>query len=78
MRKHPITKELMGPFKCSLRVADIIRDLGEIAVREAKEKKPIGLGVSYSDIVALLKKMVDKGAIDADFVTGPLSGAYPK
>jgi flagellar basal body P-ring protein FlgI len=78
MRKHPITNELMGPFKCSLRVADIIRNLGEIAVREAKEKKPIGLGISYSDIVALLKKMVDKGAIDADFVTGPLSPAYPK
>jgi flagellar basal body P-ring protein FlgI len=78
MRKHPITKELMGPFKCSLRVADIIRSLGEVTTRNENDKKPIGLGVSYSDIVALLKKMVDKGAIDADFVPGPLSPAAPK
>jgi flagellar basal body P-ring protein FlgI len=78
MRKHPITKELMGPFKCSLRVADLIRDLGEVTTRDAKDRKLIGLGVSYSDIVALLKKMVDKGAIKADFVAGPVSPAAPK
>jgi hypothetical protein len=78
MRKHPLTNALLGPLKCSLRVADIIKILGEEPAKGKNEKKGIGLGVSYSEIVALLKKMVDKGAIDADFVAGPLSPAYPK
>jgi flagellar basal body P-ring protein FlgI len=73
MRKHPITKELMGPLKCSTMVADVIKVLGEEPFTEEKERKRIGLGVSYSDIAALLKKMVDKGAVDADFVAGPPS-----
>jgi hypothetical protein len=30
------------------------------------------LGVPYSDAIALLKQMVDKNAIDAQFVAGPL------
>ena len=70
MRKHPITKELMGPLKCSTMVADVIKVLGEEPSSDKKEKKRLGLGVSYSDIAALLKKMVDKGAVDADFVAG--------
>jgi len=72
MRKHPLTGELMGPLKCSLRVADIIKLLGDEPDPEDNKKRP-GLGASYSDIVALLKKMVDKGAVKADFVAGPPS-----
>jgi len=73
MRTHPITKGLMGPLKCSMAVADIIKTLGAEPSSDEKEKKRIGLGVSYSDIAALLKKMVDKGAVDADFVASPAS-----
>ncbi|MFA5292258.1 MAG: flagellar basal body P-ring protein FlgI [Phycisphaerae bacterium] len=72
MRKHPLTGELMGPLKCSLRVADIIKLLGDEPAPEDKKKRP-GLGVPYSDIIALLKKMVDKGAVKADFIAGKLS-----
>ncbi|MBU1260995.1 MAG: flagellar basal body P-ring protein FlgI [Planctomycetes bacterium] len=71
MRKHPITKELMGPFECSAMVADVIKTLGEDTSSDKKGRKLIGLGAPYSDIAALLKKMVDKGAVDADFVAGP-------
>ncbi|PKL44975.1 MAG: hypothetical protein CVV39_08130 [Planctomycetes bacterium HGW-Planctomycetes-1] len=72
MRKHPITKTLMGPLKCSMMLADVIRILGETPTTEDKEKRQLGLGASYSDIVALLKKMADKGAVDADFVASQL------
>ncbi len=72
MRKHPLTKTLMGPLKCSMMLADVIRILGETPTTEDKEKRKLGLGASYSDIVSLLKKMVDKGAVDADFVAGQL------
>ncbi|MDD5010611.1 MAG: flagellar basal body P-ring protein FlgI [Phycisphaerae bacterium] len=72
MRKHPITKTLMGPLKCSMMLADVIRILGETPTTEDKEKRRLGLGASYSDIVALLKKMADKGAVDADFIAGSL------
>ena len=37
------------------------------------EKKRAGLGIPYSKIVELLKKMCDKGAVEADFVAGELS-----
>jgi len=76
MRKYPTTQELIGPVKCSTTVADIIKVLGEEPSSEdKKEKKRLGLGVSYSDIAAFLKKMVDKGAVDADFVAGQLPPA---
>lgn len=50
--------------------ADVIKTLGEEPSSDKKGRKRLGLGVSYSDIAVLLKKMVDKGAVDADFVAG--------
>ena len=32
----------------------------------------VGLAVAYSDIVALLDKMVQKGAVDCQFRAGPM------
>lgn len=66
MRKHPITGELMGPLKTSFRLADVVRALGDEPAPEDKKNR-VGLGVSYSEIVELLKKMCDKGAVDAVF-----------
>ncbi|MDD5134551.1 MAG: flagellar basal body P-ring protein FlgI [Phycisphaerae bacterium] len=68
MRKHPITGELMGPLKTSFRLADVIRILGDEPDPQDKKRRT-GLGVSYSEIVELLKKMCDKGAVKAVFAT---------
>lgn len=72
MRKHPVTGGLMGPLKTSFRLADLIKALGDEPAPE-DEKRRAGLGISYSQIVELLKKMCEKGAVKADFVAGPLS-----
>jgi flagellar basal body P-ring protein FlgI len=72
MRKHPITGELMGPLKTSFKLADVIKTLGEDPAPEDEKGRP-GLGVSYSEIVELLKKMCEKGAVKAVFVPGPLT-----
>ena len=70
MRKHPLTGGLMGPLKTSFRLADVIKTLGDEPAPE-DEKQRVGLGVSYSEIVELLKKMCEKGAVKAVFVPGP-------
>ena len=36
------------------------------------EQHLTGLGVSYSDMIAILKQMCDKGAVKAQFQAGPL------
>ena len=72
MRKHPVTGELIGPLKTSFRLADIIKTLGDEPKPENEKERP-GLGVSYSEIVGLLKKMCEKGAVKALFVPGPLT-----
>jgi flagellar basal body P-ring protein FlgI len=72
MRKHPVTGELMGPLKTSFRLADVIKILGDEPAPE-DEKQRSGLGVSYSQIVELLKKMCEKGAVKAVFVPGQLT-----
>jgi hypothetical protein len=72
MRKHPLTGELMGPLKTSFRLADLIKVLGdEPAPEDQKERS--GLGISYSQIAELLKKICEKGAVKAVFVSGPLT-----
>ncbi|HBG27504.1 MAG: hypothetical protein A2Y10_02925 [Planctomycetes bacterium GWF2_41_51] len=72
LRKHPLTGGLMGPLKCSTRIADIIKLLGDPPSPKDDKKRP-GLGVPYSEIVMMLKNMVDKGAVNASFVPGPVS-----
>jgi flagellar basal body P-ring protein FlgI len=72
LRKHPITGTLMGPLKCSTRIADIIKLLGDPPTPKDDKRRP-GLGVPYSEIIQLLKNMADKGAVNAKFVAGPAS-----
>ncbi|MCX5632831.1 MAG: flagellar basal body P-ring protein FlgI [Phycisphaerae bacterium] len=72
MRKHPITGELMGPLKTSFKLADLIKALGDEPAPEDSKLRS-GLGVSYSQIVELLKKICEKGAVKAVFVSGPLT-----
>lgn len=71
MRKHPTLPKVLGPLKSSLELVDIIETLCEDPVKRS-EQEGIGLGVSYTDMVALLKQMHEKGAVEAVFEAGPL------
>lgn len=75
MRKHPKSPRLFGPLRSSFKLADIIRTLGEVLPAEDKPLMRPGLGVAYSDIAALLKQMVENGAVEAQFKAGPMAGA---
>jgi len=58
-------------LKSSFELADIIRTLCEEPARRT-EKGRIGFGVTYPEVIAILKKMCDKGAVEAEFVAGPM------
>jgi flagellar basal body P-ring protein FlgI len=58
-------------IQCSYELSDIIRNLGAEPTRRRPDDR-VGLGVSYSDIIALVHEMVEKGAIDSKFEAGPL------
>jgi HEAT repeat protein len=75
MRKHPKSPRLFGPLISSFKLADVIRTLGEALPAEDKSLIRPGLGVAYSDIAALLKLMVENGAVEAEFSAGPMAGA---
>jgi flagellar basal body P-ring protein FlgI len=77
MRKHPKSTRLFGPLRSSFKLADVIRTLGEVLPAENKPLMRPGLGVGYSDIAALLKQMVENGAVEAQFKAGPMAGAGP-
>jgi len=71
MRKHPTKPTVIGPVKSSLEVGDIIRTLCEEPIRRTEQGRA-GLGVSYADMIALLKQMSEKKAFEAPFLAGPL------
>ncbi len=72
IRKHP-TRPYIPPIqlKSSFELGDIIRTLCEEPLRK-RDGGQIGLGVSYAEVIALLKQMSDKGAVRAEFRAGPL------
>jgi len=71
IRTHPKRPSVIAQMKSSYELADIIRKFCTEPVIE-DEKGRGGLGVSYADMIALLKQMCDKGAIDAEFRAGPM------
>jgi hypothetical protein len=71
IRKHPKHPETILKLKSSLDLADIIETLCREPLTPTEQGGP-GLGVSYSALVGLLNKMVDSGAIQAEFYLGPL------
>jgi hypothetical protein len=71
IRKHPKRPSVIAQAKSSFALADIIRALCEEPASKSEEA-PRGLGVSYADVIALLKLMCEKGAVDAEFRPGPL------
>ena len=71
MRKHPTRPTVIGPLRSSAELGDIIETVCEEPVRRTDGGR-IGLGVTYADMIALLKQMCEKGAVGAEFLAGPL------
>lgn len=70
IRKHPKRPSIITHLESSFDLADVVRGLCEEPVRTA-EGAQRGLGVSYADVIVLLKLMCDKGAVLAEFHAGP-------
>jgi flagellar basal body P-ring protein FlgI len=71
MRKHPKGPGLIGPLKSSFKLADIIRTLGEAIPAGDKPLLRPGLGISYSDAIALLRLICENEGVKAEFKAGP-------
>jgi hypothetical protein len=71
IRKHPKRPSVIAQMRSTFEICDIVRTLcNEPPDEEGKRRG--GLGVSYSDAAALLKKMCDMGAVQAEFHAGPM------
>ncbi|MFZ2148803.1 MAG: flagellar basal body P-ring protein FlgI [Sedimentisphaerales bacterium] len=71
IRKHPQRPDVIAQLKSTFELGDIIRTLCEKPLKEGEQGHG-GLGVTYADVIALLKRMCDKGAVKAEFWAGPL------
>ncbi len=69
--KDPRRRGAITKLNSTFGLAEIIRALCEEPGAKG-EKGGGGLGVSYAEMIALLKQMSDKGAISAEFRYGPL------
>jgi hypothetical protein len=76
IRRHPKRTDTIIQLKSSLDIADIIEALCREPLTPTAEGGP-GLGVPYSTLVGLLNKMVDSGAIGAEFYAGPFPKNMP-
>ncbi len=77
IRKHPKRTDIPPiSIRSSYNLADIIEALCEESVRKDRQDRT-GLSVTYSDMLALLQQMSEKGAIDAPFRPGPLPKITP-
>lgn len=70
IRKTPGRDSVPGQLRSSYDLADIIRVLCE-EPRTNSDQGAGGLGVSYSEMIAIVKQLSDKGAISAEFRAGP-------
>ena len=61
----------MLQLKSTFSLSDIIQTLCEEPKAKAGQRHG-GLGVSYSETIALLKQMSEKGAVSAEFRAGSL------
>lgn len=71
IRKHPTRPGVVAQLRSSFELGDIIRVLCHEPPKEGQQGRG-GLGVSYTDMIVLLKQMCDKGAVRAEFRAGPL------
>ena len=71
IRKNPGLEGGFSQMRCSFELSDIIHTLCGEPPGEDEEIRG-GLGVSYADMIAILKQMCDRGAVIAAFHAGPL------
>jgi hypothetical protein len=71
IRKNPKRPDVLIKLKSSFELGDIVQTLCEEPLKKSNQGHP-GLNVSYTDMIALLKQMCDKGAVKAEFHAGPL------
>jgi hypothetical protein len=69
--KHPRRPDTIIQLKSTLDLADIIDKLCREPMTPTAKGGP-GLGVPYSNLAGLLNKMVEAGAVQAEFYAGPL------
>ncbi len=75
MRKHPKRQALVGPLKSGRELCELIEALGQSPVGDPKSRKRAGLGIGYDQILEIIEKMCQRGAINADFVMSEPSEA---
>jgi flagellar basal body P-ring protein FlgI len=71
IRNHPTRQGVIIQLKSSFELSDIIRALCEDPTKKPEQGQP-GLGVSYAQMIALVKDMCDGGMVDAEFHAGPM------
>jgi flagellar basal body P-ring protein FlgI len=69
--RHPERSGAIGPVRTGFDLADIIRALGTEPTR-AKDGGLVGLGVSYTDVTAIVQQLAVKDVVSAEFWPGPL------
>ncbi len=74
-RRHPGRPKLVGPIKCGYKAEDLIRTLGQPPEADLNKVTWPGLGISYSEILAILDQMCRTEMIPAQFILGPLTDA---
>jgi len=72
MRTHPKHHDVIARVQSSYDLSDIIAGLCSEPVQESAVGRT-GLGVSYSDLLYILKAMSEQSAVDAEFQTGGLA-----
>jgi hypothetical protein len=70
MRMSPGQGRVLERLRSSYNLADIIRVLCAEPPKNTSQGAG-GLGVSYSEMIAIVKQLSDKGAIGAEFRVGP-------
>ncbi|MFA7485964.1 MAG: HEAT repeat domain-containing protein, partial [Phycisphaerae bacterium] len=63
-----------GPvtLRSSYRLTDIIRTLGADPISQDRQSR-LGLAVPYAEIISMLKEMVEKDGVEAEFKAGPMT-----
>lgn len=76
MRKHPRIPKLIGPLRSGYLLSEVIKTLCEDPIVDEKDimRKP-GLGISYSEMVPVLARLVESGGTDADIRLGAMTDA---
>ncbi|HLB74182.1 MAG TPA: flagellar basal body P-ring protein FlgI [Sedimentisphaerales bacterium] len=73
VRRQPRLGAVVGDMRSSHDLADIIRVLCSEPNPDTRKGRQVGgLGVSYSQMIALVKQLSDKGAVGAEFRAGPM------